>query len=263
MLGSVMAGTVELGTAYAETPPASKAGWQEAFTVTTSSYSLKVSETSATNSTSGLGIAYVRKSNASGKVYIKLTGTLDPKYVYTAAGGTEYPQTDPTSGAGSEFKGKNDWIGASSAFGYPKPAAGKYAAAYIGNLFHGLTLDNKFVAVKQSNQAMRFFTGLVENTNVGAVTNQELAGPKTVDENGAIYLPADTNKPPVRWRVYNTGGKTTTETFGILIWNNAVPKTAEFEITARQGFTDNSPELSSNAYIGTIIVDYSGVNFGS
>jgi hypothetical protein len=224
---------------------------------TVTGYSLKASEDgNAADSESGLTISAVK--NAAGAVTIRLSGTLKPAYVYTADGSTAYPTTEPSTGAGSAFEGNDMWIGTTSQYGYPKPAAGKYAEAYIGALFKGLDLTGKYIAVKQSNQALRFFTGVPSNPSV---VTTPLTAPKAADSDGAIYLPSAATDLPVRWRVYGQGAKTVTETFAILIWSGASPKTATFEITARASAASDAAETDP-PYRATIVVDYSSVNFG-
>jgi hypothetical protein len=258
MLGSVMAGTVELGTAYAETPPASKAGWQEEFTVATGR------SLDGDTVTSGLSIAYARKSDASGKVYIKLAGTLASTYVYTADGSTDYPAkaSEP-----AKFPGTDYWIGIDqNTVGKLKPAAGKYAQVSIKGLYTGLDVAGKYVAAKQTNQALRFFTGYISNNNVPSIVGTPLTGPKEFDHNGATYIPSDTSEP-VRWRVHGQSVVTTTQTSTFLIWNGGTgttfePKTATYELTSRvSAANDAAPAASPD--IGTVIIDYSAVNFGS
>jgi hypothetical protein len=224
---------------------------------TVTGYSLKASAAGgAADSESGLTISAVK--NAAGAVTIRLGGTLKPAYVYTADGSTAYPTTEPTEGAGSAFEGMEMWIG-STITQTPKPAAGKYAEAYIGALFKGLDLTSKFIAVKQSNQALRFFTNMPSSDP--RIVTTPLTAPKATDAEGAIYLPSDATVSPVRWRVYGQGAKTVTETFGILIWSGASPKTATFEITARASAASDAAEADT-PYRATIVVDYSSVNFG-
>jgi hypothetical protein len=209
---------------------------------------------------SGLTILSASK-DASGAVTIKLGGTLAASFVYTADGETDYEAgTDPAADFPSLF-----WMGEGDS---ATPAAGKYANAYIKGLFSGLEEDNtKFIAVKQTNQALRFFTDgkAPDDQPSPGITTDVLEGPKTADAEGAIYLPADTTIPSVRWRVYNSGAKTPDEIFGMLIYAGTLsPKTAVFDITERQDFTEDAEESTSeDRYSATITVDYSAVDFGS
>jgi hypothetical protein len=186
-----------------------------------------------------------------GVVTIKLSGTLNTNYAYGTEGTETYPVTDPAT----NFKAKDDWIGASYT-APPEPAAGRYAAAYIGSLFKGVG-DGKIIAVKQTNQAMRFFTG-------GLPASSPLDAAATSDEK-AFYLPAIGTGDPVRWRVYNTDVIDDEETFGFLIWDangteSVAARTATFEVQEWTNYQDGSSAVAGG-YSAKVIVDYSEVNF--
>jgi hypothetical protein len=221
------------------------------------------------SSASGLTISATK--NSTGAVTVYLTGTLDPEYVYTADGIDHYPRTDPPSGAGSKFLGQGFWIGVGQTVGGPLvPTAGKYAQIGIKGLYTGLNVAGKVVAVKQSNHALRFFSGYVGVDAVTSVVGIPITLPKDDDYAGANYIPADANTLPVRWRVSNTGevksDQTQTSTF--IIWNGGdgttqytTPTTATFELTARASYMNDAPEATPPDDIGTVTVDYSGVIF--
>jgi hypothetical protein len=226
-------------------------------------YSLKVSEENTTADTaSGLEILSASK-DAAGTVTIKLGGTLAADYVYTADGSTKHVQG--TSADPAHFS-TGFWMGAGDTV---TSAAGKYSNVFIQGLFSGLpaTGHTKYVAVKQTNQALRFFKDGKDSEGAASpgITATVLQGPKAADAEGATYIPAATGDSPVRWRVYASGAKTHDETFGVLIYAGALtPKTATFDLTERTGHTANAPEVTANdRYTATIIVDYSAVNFGS
>ncbi|MDR1231417.1 MAG: hypothetical protein LBK61_08455 [Spirochaetaceae bacterium] len=218
-------------------------------------YSLKTTEGPAALPDTGSGLEILSAGkDASGAVTIRLGGTLDSSYVYTAAGSTAYPAADPAA----YFDAKYFWIGAS---GTVSPAAGKYANVFVQGLFSGLTAGNtKIIAIQQTNQALRFFSGTTGNSSY---VTDPLDGPKTADGQGANYIPTDTSTSPVRWRVYNTGAKQPDEIWGFLIYDGALtPKTATFEITERANFA-NDAALASNPFTATVTVDYSAVDFGT
>jgi hypothetical protein len=219
-------------------------------------YSLKMTEgeLAEDDTASGLKILSATK-DTSGTVTVKLGGTLASGYVYTAPGGTAYP-----SGSEPEhFPGQTFWLGTGIT---ATPAAGKYSNAYIHGLFSDLTTDNgKIIAIKQTNQALRFFTGASTGVNTVALT-----GPKTDNhvDGGATSILADTNISPVRWRVYPASAVNTDEIWGILIYNGTLaPKTATIEITERQDYTNDAAEVMPNGFTATIVVDYSAVDFSS
>jgi hypothetical protein len=231
------------------------AGWQEAFTDLAAAeagdnrITLKASDESA--DTSGLSLTYARKSTKNEIVYIKLGGDLLPAYVYeTTTGGQNFVQpagTDP----GSAFAG-DYWGGATS-----KPAAGKYAGVYIGNIFKYLfgsaVLTGKYIAVRQANQSLRFNTGAY-----GTIPGS-LDGPAVTDDHTSI--PTTLTDMPVKWKIYGEGAIAASETFGLLIWSGADPKTAEFDFDGRTSASD--PSIDASVPSGKVIVDYSAVNFGS
>jgi hypothetical protein len=218
-------------------------------------YSLKTTEgTEAEDDTdSGLEILAATK-DTSGITTIKLGGTLATGYVYTTTGGTAY-----ASGSQPEhFPGQTFWLGTGIT---ATPAAGKYSNAYIDGLFSDLATDNgKIIAIKQTNQALRFFTGASTGVNTSA-----LSGPKTGnhEEGGATSILADTSISPIRWRVYEASAINTDEIWGFLIYDGMlVPKTATFELAEWSGFVNNGAAVS-NGFTATIIVDYSAVDFGN
>jgi hypothetical protein len=218
-------------------------------------YSLKTTEGPAALAETGSGLEILSAGkDASGAVTIRLGGTLASSYVYSAASNTAYPAADPVA----HFDAKYFWIGAT---GTVSPVAGKYANVFVQGLFSGLATSNtKIIAIKQTNQTLRFFSGVTGNSSY---VTDPLNGPKMADHNGANYIPADPSISPVRWRVYNTGVIQPAEIWGFLIYDGALtPKTATFEITERANFT-NDAALASNPFTATVIVDYSAVDFGT
>ena len=215
-----------------------------------SAYSLKASEASDANpDTSGLTIASATDDGTG--VTITLGWTVEATYVYAADGATAYPDTDPAP----NFKGKDTWIGASNK---PKPAAGKYTAVYIQGLFPAAVGSDKIIALKNTNQALRFFT------DNGQTTTDALTSPTTSNET-ALYLPTDTATPPVRWRVYDTGAIKSGETLGLLIWNGngtVTPLTATLEIQEWAEYA-NDKGAATDGYSAKVIIDYSNVTFAA
>ena len=217
---------------------------------TVTGYSLKASESgSAGAAASGVILAYATKLD--GKVTLKLGGTLVSTYVYTADGSTAYPSSNPAT----NFDGNGTWIGNSPA---PTPVAGKYSDVYINGLFPAEIESAKYYAIKNTNQALRFFTGST------ALATAPLNSPATEDTN-SIYIPTTTDSA-VRWKVYGQNAINSGDTLGILIWNGGTaaytPKTATLEIQEYSGNT-GTPTVVSNGYSATVIVDFSDVNFGS
>jgi hypothetical protein len=221
-----------------------------------STYALKTGEESSALPDTDSGLVILSAIKDASGVTVRLGGTLEPTYMYTADGTTAYPAADPAA----HFPGKAFWMGATTA---TNPADGKYSNAYIQGLFSGLAEGNeKVIAIKQTNQALRFFTGATGN---GYNTSASLSGPKTADheDGGALSILTDTNTPPVRWRVYASGAKQPDEIWGFLIYDGTLaPKTAAFEITERQNYANNAA-AASNGFTATVIVDYSAVNFGT
>ncbi|MDR1230762.1 MAG: hypothetical protein LBK61_05110 [Spirochaetaceae bacterium] len=227
-----------------------------------STYSLKTTEGDEAVADTASGLTILSATKDAAGVTIKLGGDLAESFVYTAAGSVEYPTTDPAV----DFPGRAFWMGATLS---TTPVAGKYSNVYIQGFFSGLAANhNKFIAIKQTNQALRFFSGTSGNS---AYVTTPLDGPKVDDQSGANYIPADTSIPPVRWRLYpgtdstDYKKKKPDEIWGFLIYDGTLtPKTAVFEITERQGFTNDALEATANdRYTATITVDYSAVNFGN
>ena len=221
-------------------------------------YSLKASEASnAGPNGSGLNIASATK-DGTGKVTIKLDGTVLAAYTSTTI---NYGVS--TDGASWD----SNWWGSSTDF---DSAPGTYVAVYINGLFPAGTANpkngaaNKVLAVRQTNQALRFYTG------GGNLLDSKPNKPVVADQSNSktIWIPpaTTTTEAPVRWRLY---GKEATQgiikegdTFGLLIWNGTLtPKTAELEIAGYSAFSADAT-LTDNT-TRTFVVDYSGVNFGS
>jgi hypothetical protein len=223
-------------------------------------YSLKANEgAQAGVATSGITLASAEKLN--GVVTLKLGGTVVNTYKLTAPGTGDAPYT-----AGETFQPEeNYWVDAHDA-----PTPGVYAAVYIHGILSATGLASKVLAVKHTNQALRFYEGERDDPiDVGG--NKILSAtpdrPKITDGSNTqtIYIPAnpDDKSEPIRWKLYQAGSIVTGGTFGILIWNGGTgttysPKTATLEIAEYSAYT---AEATKSADIAKVIVDYSDVTW--
>jgi hypothetical protein len=205
--------------------------------VVTSAYKLKTSESdSAGNAASGLTLLTAAK-DAAGVVTIKLTGSLAAKYKAAVSGGNVTPVDGFTA---------TDW-------GTPVQAAnGTYAGMYITGAVSSNGWQN--AAIKQFNQALRFYTGHQDLTLAEAPANP------LKDDAGAsnIYVPVATDPAAwpitIKWKLHQSLASTTTLSF--LLWSGAPVKTVTFVVEQY-----NEAGTTKSGDIATIIVDYSGVTF--
>jgi hypothetical protein len=176
-----------------------------------------------------------KKSDSTGIYYVSLTGTAAANYLYTASG----------TGTGSFGGGwvPGDWNSGTLA----DPAAGKYAAVYIDDLWaSGIT--GEILAIKQTNAALKFYTGSTNDIVTGSLDSPAPAGVAN------ILIDGDT---AMKWKVYpvNTFA---TEPVSVLIWSGAVDKTVTYEIQEYSAADGNGTPVGGGAY-QKIVVDYSGV----
>jgi hypothetical protein len=222
-------------------------------------YSLKVSDDEEADDDTGSGLRILSATKATegpttGVVTIKLGGTLVSTYVYDADGETEY-ESDPTN-----FAGQTYWIGNEQ---YATPLEGKYSNVFIQGFFAEMGAD-KVIAVKQTNEALRFFTQYKksDNTAPAASTNPAtFTVPKSDEAELPTCVPPDTTVSAFRWKVWDsTDGITADGIHGFLISDTAAPQTATFLIQEWSEFA-TAGEPVTNGYTATIIVDYSAVDF--
>jgi hypothetical protein len=107
-------------------------------------------------------------------------------------------------------------------------------------------------AIKQFNQALRFYTGHQD------LTLAEAPASPLKDSDGAsnIYVPVATDPAawPIKWKLHQSLDSSTTLSF--LLWSGAPVKTVTFVVEQY-----NAEGTTKSGDIATIIVDYSGVDF--
>jgi hypothetical protein len=131
--------------------------------------------------------------------------------------------------------------------GSNKPA-GNWSWATIVNFINTDAAAQNTV-IKQTSQALRYYQG---SANDVLATEPDPANPPTT---GAANIYIDSAKA-YKLKKYTTA-LTATESFGVLLWSGASPKTATFEIIPAAAITTNP--ATASAY--TVIVDWSGVTF--
>ncbi|MDR1866864.1 MAG: InlB B-repeat-containing protein [Treponema sp.] len=197
------------------------AKWTEAFTDVSTYYEI-VSDKTPTGVT-----ATAKQSNKDGTIYISLGGTVPD-------GST--PATE-------------DWGSDAGAVG---TLGGKFAGIFLSGtkLFEGNA--TKALAIKQTNQSLRYYT------NLDILTEEPT---KPVEEHiYTIYIPPTTTGLPYKWRIYNIGALLADGGyFSFLVWNNASPKTATFEIQSYASFSSNAEPTNDVAL--KVIVDWTGLTF--
>jgi hypothetical protein len=251
------AGNAETGTTYnwaADAGGTGAAGWQEAFTVTTTSYSLKkTSASDAAADNSGLTIAYARKATASGKTYIKLGGTIAAAHQLVSSEGSVTTSNFDNWDSGEWGQGPG---------GNYVPAAGKYKSVALNGLFPQAKSN---VAIKNSNFAFHYYdgTGSYNFLTTTAPTEPQIrenSGGTALDSPPPdVYLPADLTTKPFKWKLYSGSHFAANETFSLLIWSEAPDKTVTLDIDQYAAF-----EVSGTpTRLATVVIDYSGVNWGT
>jgi hypothetical protein len=217
-------GTITIGTIVKGEPSTSQ------------SYTLNDNWTNTvTANGSGLSIDYQRKGTASNKVYIKLSGAI----------GTAY-QTAVTSAL---VTNGGKWSTAAWTNGSTSSAAGRYAGVYLRGLFPADGLAN--IAVKQTNDAFRFYTG------AGGLLTEKPQAPTANAVN--IWVPSTTSAQPIKWKFYDSLPQT--ETWGVIMWSNAQNKAPEMIFEKYDGTANTSQPIGTNSHFATVIVDYSAVVF--
>ena len=216
------------------------AKWTEGFTDVTSSYQI-LTESSPNGVT-----VIAKQSKVDSKVYITLGGAV--------------PNTYTTSGEEPSFD-NTDWYLPSNTEGggddnYKDSVTGKFAAVYIsGTAIFKADVVNKILAIKQTNDALSLYVDAWD-VLTDAPTAPVFAG------NYNLYVPetpSETDKA-FKWRGYAANALTTTSNLSVLIWDDASPKTATFEIQSYSAVSNGSPTEDVNI---TIIVDYSDVTFNN
>jgi cytoskeletal protein CcmA (bactofilin family) len=227
-------------------------------------FSLKNGENAGLDKdTSGLEIASVSKSS-SGDVTIVLEGTISPNYQAVVTAGTGKDKSKVNLGAVLSDAAKTDWLrvwGTDTALAGAEP--GIYGAAYIANLITDNTIADGPVAIRQTNEALRLYAGVVDLVPV----DKKPAAP-VVPPTANIWIPgAESTDMPVKWKVYNS--MTTdlkAEPFGVLIWNGGpdtkyFSKTATLEI-AKAAVSGTGATVES-VLLAKYIIDYSRVKFAT
>jgi hypothetical protein len=222
-------------------------------------YSLRES-TSTGAGAAASGLTLDSATELDGVVTLKLGGKVKVDYVLKASGtaGSFYEgQYFQPTGPGSYY-----WVDETT-----KPAAGTYAGVYIQGLFDWTeNADPKVLAIKNTNQALRLYTG------VSGLLEAAPEKPKVTDTSNSktIHIPGE-GGAPVKWQLHQSIAKG--KTLGILIWNGGTgttytPKTATLVIQEYDGYddsvtvgTDTAKLPKEGGYAKTVVVDYSAVNF--
>jgi hypothetical protein len=199
-------------------------------------------------------------------VYVKLGGEVKTAYQFVATTDENHDGTTIPGTAGDNWDtttwGDGSTDGGVSSFA---PVRGRYAAANIKGMLEDAGLPSKVLAIKNTNQALRFYTG------APALLTGRPVHPVTADTgNGnTTWIPDTAAESPVRWRLYGQGAIVAGDVLGILIWDGGTdttynPKTATLEI---ESYTANSDAAAAAGPTGdvdiTVIVDYSGVTWAT
>jgi hypothetical protein len=224
-------------------------------------YSLKASEAAeASAAASGITLDSAEKLNE--VVTLKLGGTVGAAYRATATSSTS-PYT-----VGANFEPSAGFWGDSHEESQDnrliRPALGVYTPVYIHGIFTTGTSSTRILAIKQTNQALRFY-----QQGIGLLAGNPTS-PVAADQGNlqTIFIPSNTASP-VRWRLYGEnvaqGQIADGGTFGILIWNGGTgttysPKTATIDIAQYQSYVTNAT-LTAGGYQAKIIIDYSDVTW--
>jgi hypothetical protein len=192
-------------------------------------YTLTDSEESESLATSGLEIASAEKDEG-GEITITLKGDVARAHQAVKDGSANLPVQ------GDSFVGKT-WGG-----GTATSATGRYAGAFIMNLFGTPTPTN--IAIKQDNEALKYYTDSTDDVATEILIAPAASGPN-------IWLPSDSGTP-FKWKLYSAIDE---PSFGILLWDGATVKTATLDID------QYDESLSSSSNIATVTVDWSGVTF--
>ena len=199
------------------------AKWTPYATVSDGTTTYALSAESNANPT-GVTVSTVTRSAVTGITVVKLTGTVTD--------GITQSSIDNIWGAA---KGSN------------APTTGKWTWAVIKGIIPANTTANSLMEIKQTNESLLYYKGVVLN-DVSSAT----ALPETVptitnggDSPGCIFFVGDT---AYKWAKYGSGRNPLDYGgFGVLLWSGASDKKAILEITP----------ASETAY--TVIVDWSGL----
>jgi hypothetical protein len=240
MLGSVMAGAVELGTAYAVAPTVgSVAGWQEEFIDVTSPNTYQLAAMDGTISIRGNDsnlTRIVRKSKASETIYINLSGDL------SAVAVADFQQTHPFWKAKAQSAPDGTWADISLNWG-PIAEAHK----------------TEVLAIKSYCFPYYYYKGASDI--LSAVPIQ----PETLLYND-IYIPANADytdpdsEIPVKWRMFNANvyNDDNNPLLGILLWSDDPLKVLRFEVESYQSYAKTA---TKTADIVTFVINYKNVKW--
>ncbi|MDR2177000.1 MAG: hypothetical protein LBP20_03030 [Treponema sp.] len=136
----------------------------------------------------------------------------------------------------------------------PNKPDGNYASVSV-SLASLLEQVSGVIAIRQENDALRYYQGL---TDGGGLLG---SAPPTPVFGGAlpnIYIPAQGQGTPVKWKAYDEGAWEDTEDgdFSFLVSDVASPKTVRFDITT---WSANEEGADKTGDVATIIIDYSAV----
>jgi hypothetical protein len=217
------------------------AGWKQTALDVKAAYSLKESEDDATAAASGLNIVSVLKDTTTNLVTITLDGEFDAEYLYTSTNDDDNSEN---------VKGDNWDYATWDASNVEVPRTGTYGAVYVNGLFPA-ALSNVAIQIRPY-PALAFYAS-------GGISATELEGPVITGAN--VYVAA-TGDDHQKWKFY--ASKTAGETFGVLLYDEAVDKTVTLDID--QYPAANGEEASKNVSekisdILTVTIDYSAVVF--
>jgi hypothetical protein len=210
---------------------------EETFTNVTTSYPREI----VTDlSSSSLTIASAQKSDTSGIVYITLGGEVETDFQYITT-------------IGSTPTGEWDNLWGDPAVASFNPLAGKYGT-FVFKPFTSITDVNTLnIAIKQTNDALRYYTDLASLEAAPLTVPFEGSGP------GGVYIPSSSDTA-TRWKKYDP--YTTASIFEVLLWSGAANKTITLEIQSFIGSpADPAVEGTDYTVLGTIVIDYSDVDF--
>jgi hypothetical protein len=177
--------------------------------------------------------------NPTGLTVVSASKDLKTGAVTVALGGT-------VSGGITDWQTNNMW----GQPGANKPSSGNWSGLVFNGIPRAGLTSYSTIAIKQTNQSLRYYTGH-ENQSMFAATKPTAA----VTGGADVWLDADNGyKDVFKWKQYaeNTFTDKSDNSFSVLLWSGASPKTATLEITS--GTEDD-------AY--TVIVDWNGLTINS